>query len=154
MKLKRNVYHAGVNFICLILLLGSTLYLILNWAEIPNQVPAHYNASGIIDRWGNKSELFLLPALGWLIYLGMATIARFPSIWNTGIHVTGENKERVYNILRTMLDTLQLLISAVFSFLIINSSLSNALPVWFLPAFLLLLFGSILFFGVKLVGAR
>lgn len=154
MRLKRNGYHAAVNFICLILLLGSAIYLMLNWGEIPEQIPAHYNASGIIDRWGSKRELLILLALGWIIYFGMAIIIRFPSVWNTGVHVTAENKERVYKILRAMLDTLQLLISAVFSFLIINSSLSNTLPVWFLPSFLLLLFGSILFFSVKLVSAK
>lgn len=154
MKLKKSSYHAVVNFICLILLLGSAIYLMLNWGKISDQVPVHYNASGTIDRWGNKSELLIFLALGWIIYLAMATITRFPSAWNTGIHVTSENKERVYKILRAMFDTLQLLISAVFSFLIIDFSLSNTLPGWFLPALMCLVFGSIVFFSIRLVRAR
>lgn len=63
MKLKKGGYHAAVNLICLILLPGSAIYLTLNWGEIPDQVPAHYNASGIIDRWGSKSEFLILLAL-------------------------------------------------------------------------------------------
>ncbi|WP_397358548.1 DUF1648 domain-containing protein [Oscillibacter sp.] len=37
--------------------------------EIDGQVPAHYNASGTIDRWGSKRESLILLALGWIIYL-------------------------------------------------------------------------------------
>ncbi len=103
MKLKKSGYHAAVNFICLIFLLGSAIYLMLNWDEISDQVSAHYNASSTIDRWGSKSELLILLALGWIIYLGMATITRFPSAWSAVVHVTAENKEQVYKILRPCL---------------------------------------------------
>lgn len=116
MKLKKSGYHTAVNFICLIFPLGSAIYLMLNWDKISDQVPVHYNASATIDRWGSKRESLILSALDWIIYLGTATITWFPSAWSTGVHVTAKNKEHVYKILRAMLDTLQLLILAVFSF--------------------------------------
>ena len=36
------------------------VYLTYIWNELPNQVPMHWNASGEIDRWGDKSELFVM----------------------------------------------------------------------------------------------
>ena len=36
------------------------VYLAYIWKELPNQVPMHWNASGEIDRWGDKSELFVM----------------------------------------------------------------------------------------------
>ena len=108
---------------------GRAIYLMRNWGKIPAQVPVHYNASGTIDRWGNKRELLVIMALGWVIYAGMATIFQFPSAWNTSVHITAKSKERVYGILKNILDTLQLLIAAVFSFFVVNSSLSNALSI-------------------------
>ena len=36
------------------------VYLTYIWNELPNQVPMHWNASGEIDRWGDKSELFMM----------------------------------------------------------------------------------------------
>lgn len=45
---------------------------------------------------GKKSEMLLLPVMAWLLYLLLTVIERFPKIWNTGVTVTEENRERVY----------------------------------------------------------
>jgi uncharacterized membrane protein YhdT len=127
------------------------IYLFLKWNSIPDRIPGHYNAMGEIDRMGSKEELLVLPVIGWLMYLGMTVIEKFPQIWNTGVTVTEENKERVYRVLKNMLSTLKLIVVAVFVYLTINSSQAISLPVWFLPVLLILMFGSILFFIIKLV---
>ena len=36
------------------------VYLAYIWNELPEKVPMHWNASGEIDRWGDKSELFMM----------------------------------------------------------------------------------------------
>lgn len=36
------------------------VYLAYIWNELPKEVPMHWNASGEIDRWGDKSELFVM----------------------------------------------------------------------------------------------
>ena len=38
-------------------------YLAYIWPSLPQKVPMHWNASGEIDRWGDKSETILLPVL-------------------------------------------------------------------------------------------
>lgn len=49
------------------------IYLAYVWNELPSKVPMHWNIKGEIDRYGDKSELiiipFLLPLLVYLIFL-------------------------------------------------------------------------------------
>jgi uncharacterized membrane protein len=48
------------------------LYLAIIWNDLPDKVPMHWNISGEIDRYGDKSELimipFFLPILVYLIF--------------------------------------------------------------------------------------
>ncbi len=39
------------------------IYLAMIWSSLPEKVPMHWNIRGEIDRWGNKSELILIPVL-------------------------------------------------------------------------------------------
>lgn len=154
LKLKKSKYDILVEIVCLILLIGVLIYLVLNWNSIPERIPGHYNAMGEIDRMGSKKELLVLPIISWLMYLGMTVLERFPQIWNTGVTVTAENKERVYRVLKNMLSTMKLIMVAVFVYLTINSSQAISLSVWFLPVFITLMFGSIIFFIIKLVRVK
>lgn len=38
-------------------------YLAYIWPSLPQRVPMHWNASGEIDRWGDKSETLMIPIL-------------------------------------------------------------------------------------------
>ena len=149
--LKRSWYDLFANTLCLVLLIGILIYLIINWNSIPDKLPGHYNAVGEIDRMGNKGELLVLPIINWLMYLGMTAVERFPSVWNTGVRVTEENRERVYRTIKNMLSTMKLIIVAVFSYLTINSARALPLSPGFLPAFLILIFGSIILYIIRLV---
>ncbi|QAT41835.1 DUF1648 domain-containing protein [Aminipila luticellarii] len=150
MKIKKSSWDIPMQLICLLLLGAMTAYLIINWKGLPDTIPGHYNARDVVDRWGDKSELLILAMLGWGLYLGMAVIEKFPSIWNTGVAVTEKNKEAVYGILKNMLSTLKLVTVTIFVFLTMNSALSNHLPVWFLPLVLISTFGPIIFFSIQL----
>lgn len=150
----RNVYTFVLNWICLLILIGSAIYLVFNWGSIPDRIPCHYNAMGEIDRWGNKVELLILPAISWMTYIGLSVIERFPSVWNTGVKVTAENRERIYPIILNMIVTLKLVTTSIFVFLSINSALAKPLPIWFTPTFLVLTFGTLFFFMVLLFRNR
>ena len=151
MKLKRNRYDLFTNILCLILLIGILIYLFIHWNSIPDKIPGHYNAMGEIDRMGSKGEILILPIISWIMYLGMTVLEKFPQVWNTGVKVTEENKERVYRTLKNMISTMKVIVIAVFSYLTINSAQALSLSVWFLPVFLILIFGSIIFFIIRLI---
>jgi uncharacterized membrane protein len=68
------------------------------WNELPKEVPMHWNASGEIDRWGDKSELllmiFMLTGITYFIFLVIPYIDPKQKLQNMG------NK---LNIIRTIL---------------------------------------------------
>ncbi len=154
MNIIKSKYDILVEACCFLCLTGVLIYLVVAWQHIPNEIPGHYNAIGEIDRITSKGSLIALPIVAWIMYIGISIIERFPQIWNTGVRVTEENKEKVYRILKNMLGTVKLLLVVAFSYLTINSAMAKPLSVLFLPVFLSLIFGSLIFFIVKLVAAK
>lgn len=47
----------------------------IHWNDLPDEVPMHFNLQGEADRYGSKSELFILPFLG----LGLWALFRWMS---------------------------------------------------------------------------
>ena len=153
-KIERNALDVLEAIVSLSCLVGVSLYLILTWSTIPAQIPAHYNAAGEVNRWGSKSELIILPIISWLIYGMITLIERFPQAWNTGVRVTEENRAVVYRLLKNMIACVKMITLSIFSCLTVLSSLARNLPMWFLLAFLVLLFGTIAYYIVKLTRLR
>ena len=78
MKLKKTRFDILLNVLCLLQLIGITLFLLICWARIPQQIPMHYDLGGNITRWGNKAELIIIPVLAWIMYLLMTVLEYFP----------------------------------------------------------------------------
>ena len=80
-KLKKEI-----PFIAIALL--PFVYLAYIWNELPKEVPMHWNASGEIDRWGDKSELFMmifmLTGITYLIFLVIPYIDPKQKLQNMG----------------------------------------------------------------------
>ena len=142
MKIRRGKLDMILNLLCLILLIGITLWLTIFWDRIPDQVPMHYDFAGNINRWGKKSEMLLLPVMAWLLYLLLTVIERFPKIWNTGVTVTEENREWVYTSLLHLISTMKFIIVCIFTWLIVQTPLGISLPGWFMIVVLLAVFGN------------
>lgn len=151
MRRSRTIPDRILEVISLLVMIGTTFYLIVGWNSFPDRIHAHYNAAGEIDRWGGKGELIFLLVMMWILYIGITLIQRFPQIWNTGVQVTQENRERVYRTLMYMLETLKLLMVAGLSFLTVYGMTGKNLPVWFLFVFMGALFADLIFWMVRLV---
>ncbi len=151
MKIYRTWYDYLTESGCLLLLIGTSIYLAVAWAGIPSEIPGYYNALGQIDKFTGKGSLISLLLVVWIMYLGMSVIEKFPQVWNTGVAVTAENRNRIYRILKDLLKTMKFFVVSVFTYLIVNSAIAMPLSPWFLPVFLVLVFGSLAFFMVKVI---
>ena len=121
------------------------------YIQLPEKIPIHYNAAGVIDRYGNKLEIFILLIVTWVMYIGLSLVTRVPQFWNTGVSVTAENKDRVYRILKNMLKIIKMEIIVIFCYLIYNTTTLYNLPKWFVPVFLVLLFSTMLISFIVLI---
>ena len=153
-KIERNALDILETIVSMSCLVGVAVYLILFWHTFPEQIPGHYNAAGEVDRWGNKSELILLPIMSWLIYGFITLIERLPQVWNTGVRVTSENRALVYRLLKSLIAVVKMFTLLMFASLTVISSLALNLPMWYLLAFLVILVGAIAYFIVRLTRLR
>ncbi len=153
-KITSSLADKIMQTICLVLMVGVTVYLIAGWTSFPDQVPMHYGGSGEIDRWGAKGEIILIVLLWWGMYLVLSAVERFPQIWNTGVRVTLQNQEKVYRILKYMIVTLKLIVTIFFAVLIVYITVCRPLGGWYTPAFVAVVFGDMVFWMIRLVRAR
>lgn len=151
MEIKHNKLDTIAEVFCMILLIVTTLYTIYIYIQLPEKIPIHYNAAGVIDRYGNKLEIFILLIVTWVMYIGLSLVTRVPQFWNTGVSVTAENKDRVYRILKNMLKIIKMEIIVIFCYLIYNTTTLYNLPKWFVPVFLVLLFSTMLISFIVLI---
>lgn len=154
MDLPVSKFAIIVNIICILLCAGVAIFLGVTWQDIPAEIPGHYNVRGEIDRWTGKNELLIIPSVSLILFIAITVIERFPQIWNTGVTVTQENWPQVYLVIRNMLAAMKLEMVAIFAFLTINTALQRALPLWFLPAMLIAVFGSLIYFIARIILAR
>lgn len=125
--------------------IGSILLLIFIWNKLPDKVPGHYNALGEVDRWGSKSELFILPVIGLFIIFLMQIFERAPEFHNYPKRLNESNAEQFYLLSRKMINQIKNLCLIIFA-LIVFESISIAMGwgggfgVWFLPLALILAF--------------
>ncbi len=151
MKIKTK-FGMAMQILSVLCLTGSTLILAAGWNQIPAVIPGHYNFAGEADSMTGKGALILMPVLNWLMYLGISILEHFPQVWNTGVKITAQNRERVYRILYHMIVCLKLSVVLIFSFMTIWHE--NYLPSWFFIAAMSLTFGPMIFFLVQVWRAR
>lgn len=118
--------------------IGSIIFVFVFWRRIPEIIPAHYNASGEIDRWGSKWELFIFPLIGGVTCLFMQLFEKYPEWYNYPKRFNESNAEQFYLNGRKMVNQLKniwliffsiLLLEAVFLSLGINFVIGQ----WLLP---------------------
>jgi uncharacterized membrane protein len=130
------------NIIGYSIFIGSILLLIVSWDILPDKVPAHYNGSGEVDRWGSKWELFTLPLVGLFIIALMEVLEKFPEVHNFPSRLNESNAERFYLLSRKLANLLKNICLITFAF-ILYESISIALGwgsgfgKWMLPSILL-----------------
>lgn len=142
----------GVAFVFLMI---SIAYLISQYGGLPEKVPAHFNGAGEVDRYGNKIELIMLPIIAAAIWIGMTVLERYPHTFNY-MNLTKDNVEAQYKNGRLMLNVLKNEVVLLFSYLTyqttqISKGLAEGIDSFFMPVFLIVIFGSLAFFFVRML---
>ena len=62
-----------IDIACIVSIIASIVYLILNFSDLPDQIPIHFNAKGEADSFGSKSTIWIIPFMSVFQY-GLLTI--------------------------------------------------------------------------------
>lgn len=122
MKLKKELPLIGI-------VLLPFLYLAYVWNQLPEQVPMHYNIKGEVDRYGDKSELIMIPIMmPLLIYAILLAVPYIDP--KKQLHKMG-NK---YQTLKVLLTTFMSVLALIIIYTAKNQSWAN-------PNYILLMMG-------------
>ena len=127
--------------------------------KLPARVPMHFGADGKPNGWGGPESLWLLPAIGTLIAVVLTWVSRYPKAFNYPVRVTRENQTRLEVLALEMIGWLRLDLLCLFAAIewqTIRSARMEqlALSPWFMPGALVVVFGTIAIYIVRMVRAR
>lgn len=150
LDIPKTLFKKLLDSITAIVYLAGIVYTIVIWSQLPDQVPAHYNAAGDVNRWGSKWELILLPVIAALLAVFMSFLEKHPE-WHNYMKLNENNIEFQYKNSRMLLNVLKNECVLLFVFLTYSTeqvALGNidSLGIVFLPVFLIIIFGSMAFF--------
>lgn len=131
----RRVAHIVLEALCLLVLLGTILFLIFYWKQIPDTIPTHFNGAGQIDGWGKKMSLLLPPVISLVMYVALSLA--------NAVRLRYPGKRFSVPASKEWMAGTKLVVLATFAMITVYSALARPLPVWFLPVFLVLVFAPI-----------
>ena len=104
-----------------IALASMVVFLLVNWSSLPHEVPAHFGATGEVDRWGSKMELLIIPGIAIFLHVFMTIIERVPETHNYPARFNESNARVFYTNSRQTINYLKNLIDVMFAYTVYNS---------------------------------
>jgi len=126
----------------------------INYPNLPDTIPIHYNATGQADSFGGKVNILTLPLIATILYIGMTILNKFPEIFNYPVNITSDNAKRQYTNATRMIRYLKFIVVVVFGLISLQTirnvnGQTKGLGVWFLPLTLGMIFIPLIYFVVK-----
>ena len=136
-----------------IIYLVGIIYTVVVWNQLPDQIPAHYNGLGEVDRWGSKWELIILPVIAALLAVFMTFLEKHPE-WHNYMKLKENNIEFQYKNSRLMMNVLKNECVLLFTFLTYKTEQiamgnTDTIGTAVLPIFLVVIFGSMAYYIIR-----
>ena len=149
-KVKRTRLVRIVDWLCGALLIGITVWVTCRYTALPDKIPTHFGADGVIDGYGGKSMIWVLLVGMWGLVIVMSVTELFPRHWNVPFRVTRENHSRMMTLTWHLISTTKLLIAILFAYLIVMCMREENLLAYFTPMVLAAFGANSLYWVVRL----
>jgi uncharacterized membrane protein len=118
-------------------LLFTILTVALNYSALPQRIPSHFDANGLVNGWDDKSFLWFLVGITCLVYLGM-TMIRFAPSSSFSVPVSPELRATAIPIALDMVAWLKAELTWIFaaitwSMVVVAQGRSKGMTEWFIP---------------------
>ena len=153
-KLQLNQTDKVLEIIGWISVFGIWALPLINYFDLPEIIPIHFNGAGKADRFGNKTHIFVLPIISTLLFIGLTILNKHPHIFNYPSQITKENAVDQYTNATRMMRVLKLVIVVLFGLIVfrkiqIVNGHADGLGTWFLPLTMGMIFIPMLYFLIK-----
>ncbi len=124
-----------INYISVIALSISIISSALFYSQLPDQIPVHFSAEGQADEYAQKSNLWVIPLVQFLLCYGICQLGKYLKLVNN----KKTNKDLI--VAQKVSKILLLLISLSFSYINVQVILtafkkSQGLGSWFIFVFM------------------
>jgi uncharacterized membrane protein len=157
-KLKLPLSRGDVllEMLAISLLFICWVFAIYGFYILPDSIPVHFDMSGKVTRFGSKFNIFVMPLIATVLFIGMSILNKHPHVFNYPYPITPENAEKQYRSASRLIRWLKFMMVALFLFIdivIIQAShySTNIIPSWLFFFVLLLSFVPI---AVYLISAQ
>ena len=152
--MKSNLFDKIMAVLAILILLAATVFVLINWSNMPEQIPSHYDFKGQPDAYGGKGTLVVLMVTAWILVPMMMILGNFPKFYNTGVQRTPTNEAVINRITRDLISFMEFAIAVLFAYMMIVPVIGASMGAWFIPVFLGVIFGSIIVTVVRLIRNR
>ena len=128
-----DIFFEMTALLSIVFMWGFCLY---HYKSLPEIIPTHYGTNGIVDDYGSKKTIFLIPAIVTIIVFGMRWLNRYPHKFNYMTVITAENAEKQYKMATRLIRYLQFIISVLFTYIVVKTvedsyAKQSKLDIWF-----------------------
>ena len=107
-------YLSGVTISFGLILVG---YPLLNYGNLPAEIPVHFSADGTPDRYGTKAEIWVVPIIGILLAIFLRWLAMMPHTFNYAVKITAANAAEQYRMGARLVKILAAIIIIAFAYI-------------------------------------
>jgi len=137
-KLQLNQTDKILEIVGWISVVGIWALPLINYFDLPEIIPIHFNGAGKANGFGNKTHIFVLPIISTLPFIGLTILNKRPHVFNYPSQITKENAFRQYTNATRMMRVLKLVIVLLFGLIVfrkiqIINGHADGLGTWFLP---------------------
>ena len=154
LKIKSSKIDSILDSLCLIILVGTLIFIIGMWSKMSNQIPRHYDINGNIDEIGSKTGVIYSYIITLIMYIFMSMVEKFASIWQSEVKEREENKDKLYTTALHFLSFIKFLIVFEVACLIVCNALCYEPPKWILILSIEILGGTVLYGIMKLFNIK
>ena len=79
--MRPKLWHHIMTVLGFLILLAVTVFVLIRWSSLPEQIPSHFGAAGQIDGYSGKSGLIVLLVFGWIMYVFVTVCSPRRTCW-------------------------------------------------------------------------
>jgi uncharacterized membrane protein len=140
-------------------LLFTILTVATNYSTLPQRIPTHFNAAGIVNHWGDKSALWMIAGIACFFYAIFTVAVRFAPASTFNVPVPPDQRAAAIPIARELMawvktEVMFLFALLTWAILAVAEGRAYRLSLWFLPATLIVIVGTIAYYVWSMMSLR
>jgi len=118
--INKGAIDSILDYTSLVIILFIWGFTSINYKYLPDIIPTHFNSNGVVDDYGSKNTIWILPVIVTAVFILFAVINKFPHQFNYMVKITPNNAEKQYRLATRMMRVLQFNISILFTCIIVK----------------------------------